>query len=230
MALLEKKFVNSDQLNRSFAKQICKILSKAIKERGSASLVVSGGRTPLPLFQILSQQKIEWSNITIALADERWVSNDHADSNEKLVRENLLVGEAANARFFAMKTGAADAVDAVESLTVSEQQPQVPFDVLILGMGEDAHTASLFPCCEQIEQGLDLSSEQTFIATTPKTAPHQRMSYTLQALIKAQNIFLHLTGDKKREVLFAALATKNEAEKPIKAVVDRAPVTLMWAP
>lgn len=230
MPLLEKKFVNTEQLNKSFAKQICKILTKAIKDNGSASLIVSGGRTPLPLFKILSQQAIDWANVTVALADERWVSNDHADSNEKLVRENLLVGAAASAQFFAMKTEANDAVDAVEILTESSQQPSLPFDVLILGMGEDAHTASLFPCCDQIEQGLDLTSGDTFIATTPKTAPHQRMSYTLPAIIAAKNIFLHLTGDKKREVLLAALATKNESEKPIKAVVDRAPVTLMWAP
>lgn len=230
MALKENHFSTKDELNVEFASQIARILTEAISNQGYASLVVSGGRTPLPLFQILSQQPLEWSKVTIALADERWVDNEHADSNEKLVRENLLVDKAANATFFAMKTSDQDASDAVERLTQSEQQPKLPFDVLILGMGEDAHTASLFPCCDQIQQGLDLNSGQTFIATTPKTAPHQRMSYTLPALIQAKNIFLHLTGDKKREVLLAALATKNEADKPIKAVVDRAPVTLMWAP
>jgi len=230
MALLENHFESTDELNTQFALKISQIITQAIAEKGQASLVVSGGRTPLPLFQMLSQQSLDWSKVTIALADERWVTNDHADSNEKLVRENLLVGEASKAHFFGMKTADENAEDAVNKLTSSKQQPQVPFDVLILGMGEDAHTASLFPCCDQIDQGLDMKSEQTFIATTPKTAPHQRMSYTLPALVQSKNIFLHLTGDKKREVLLAALATKNEAEKPIKAVVERAPVTLMWAP
>lgn len=230
MALIENTFANTEELNAAFASEISLILSQAITEKGAASLVVSGGRTPLPLFKILSQQTLDWSKVTIALADERWVANDHPDSNEKLVRENLLVDEASAATFFAMKTESANAEDAVTVLSQSSQQPAVPFDVLILGMGEDAHTASLFPCCDQISQGLNLSSGEVFIATTPKTASHQRMSYTLPALIKAKNIFLHLTGDKKREVLLAALSAENEAEKPIKAVVERAPVTLMWAP
>jgi len=230
MALIENKFVNPDQLNNTLANAISQILSQAIADSGSASLVVSGGRTPLPLFKLLSQQKLEWSKVTVGLADERWVDNTHSDSNERLVRDNLLVAEASAAKFFAMKTKHADASDAVTSLTESAQQPAVPFDVLILGMGEDAHTASLFPCCEQITQGLDICSDQSFIATIPKTAPHQRMSYTLPVLVKAKNIFLHLTGEKKLEVLLAALASDDELEKPIKAVVDRSSVNLMWAP
>jgi 6-phosphogluconolactonase len=230
MALTEKLFATAEALNQSFAEEITGILSAAIVERGSASLIVSGGRTPLPLFQKLSNQDIDWEKVTIALADERWVSPEHADSNEKLVRENLLTGKAASASFFAMKTDDENAEDAVATLSANNLQPKIPFDVLILGMGEDAHTASLFPCCDQIQAGLDMSSQQTFIATQPQTAPHQRMSYTLSALVKASNIFLHLTGDKKRQVLTEALTAKNEAEKPIKAVVERAPVTLMWAP
>ncbi|WP_100640807.1 6-phosphogluconolactonase [Alteromonas facilis] len=230
MALVEQHFASKEALVEEFAQQISTILAQAVATKGEASLVVSGGSTPLPLFQALSHAEIDWSNVVITLADERWVDNTDSASNEKLVRENLLVGNAAQAKFFALKTAHENAEDAVETLTQSDQQPQIPFDVLILGMGEDAHTASLFPCCDQIEQGLDMQSGNTFIATQPKTAPHQRMSYTLPALVSAKNIFLHLTGEKKLSVLKQALEAKSASEKPIKAVVDQTDVTLMWAP
>ena len=230
MSLQQTLFESREDLNKSFADTIVSILEAAIARDGKASLVVSGGSTPLPLFQALSQRDLAWSKVTITLADERWVDNQHDASNEKLVTDNLLVGKAAAAQFFALKTEHEDAQDAVTQLNSAADQPKQPFDVLILGMGEDAHTASLFPCCAQIQAGLALDNPSTFISTQPTTAPHQRMSYTLAALVKAKHIFLHLTGDKKRSVLEQALQTKNAEEKPIKAVVDNADVTLMWAP
>ena len=87
-------------------------------------------------------------------------------------------------------------------------------------MGEDGHTASLFPCSEQVQAGLDMNSGQRYIAVQPTTAPHQRMSLTLPALLNSKNIFLHLTGDRKRDVLEQAIAEGNEVAKPIVAVVQ----------
>ena len=104
-----------------------------------------------------------------------------------------------------------------------------PFDVLILGMGEDGHTASLFPCSEQIKAGLDMHSGQTLIAVQPTTAPHQRISLTLPALLNSRNIFLHLTGDKKKAVLDQALSADDSLEMPIRAVLQNADVELIWA-
>ncbi|WP_100657085.1 6-phosphogluconolactonase [Alteromonas flava] len=230
MALTEQHFTDRNALIVEFSARIAQLLSDAINAKGNASLVVSGGSTPLPLFQSLSQSSIDWSKVTVSLADERWVDNTHNDSNEKLVRENLLVEHAASANFFALKTAHSTAFEAEQSLEQSADQPARPFDVLILGMGEDAHTASLFPCCAQLAAGLDLNSGRSFIATEPTTAPHQRMSYTLPALVSAQNVFLHLTGDKKLAVLNDALAADSALDKPIKAVVDNCDVTLMWAP
>ena len=230
MALTEQKFATRNELNAAFAEQVADLLSEAVAANGTAFLAVSGGSTPLPFFQQLCQQAIDWSKVVVTLADERWVDNSSADSNEKLVRENLLVEKAAAARFFPLKTSHSDAFDAVSALAADDAQPKLPFDVLILGMGGDAHTASLFPCCAQIDAGLDLKSGNTFIAIEPTTAPHQRMSYTLPALVSAKNIFLHLTGAEKLSVLEHALSVANAAEKPIKAVVENADVNLVWAP
>ncbi|MFT5542674.1 MAG: 6-phosphogluconolactonase [Glaciecola sp.] len=230
MSLNSTTFSSANELVTVFSQRIADTLKQAISEKGSATLVVSGGSTPLPLFKALSARQIDWANVTITLADERWVEANDAASNEKLVTENLLQGKAAKARFVSLKTIHENAEDAVEELTATFSDIGLPFDVVILGMGEDGHTASLFPCSEQIEAGLDVNSPAILIATQPKTAPHQRMSFTLRALVSSAHVFLHLTGQKKLDVLNHALEHSTDLEKPIKAVCDKANVELMWAP
>jgi len=230
MALTTLSFDSSEALTAAFAEDLVSILNAAIKSRGRASLVVSGGRTPLPLFKQLSETDIEWDKVDITLADERWVSADHEASNTALVKANLIQNKASNANFVELKTDDADANDGVAAAEAAIATMSQPFDALILGMGEDGHTASLFPCSEQINDGLDMNSGHTCIAVQPTTAPHQRISLTLPALLNSRNIFLHLTGEKKKQVLFDALENSTEVQKPIIAVVNRAPVTLMWAP
>jgi len=178
----------------------------------------------------LSDTDLEWDKVDVTLADERWVNEDHDASNTSLVKNNLIQNKAAAARFVELKS---DVEDANEGVNVAERNlasMSQPFDALILGMGEDGHTASLFPCSEQVNDGLDMSSGRTCIAVQPTTAPHQRISLTLPALLNSRNIFLHLTGEKKKQVLLDAIENATEAQKPITAVVNRAPVTLMWAP
>lgn len=230
MPLTRSEFESVDALNASFADKIVKTLEAGISENGRASLVVSGGRTPLALFATLSNTGIAWDKVDITLADERWVENTDSASNEKMVRENLLVNLAAKANFVPLKTSHANAEDGVEECTARLASMQTPFDVLILGMGEDGHTASLFPCSEQVNAGLDMQSGNKFIAVQPTTAPNQRMSLTLPALLDSQNVFLHLTGEAKKRVLQKALDGSDEAGMPIRAVINRADVELVWAP
>ena len=229
MALVTNDFATPAELADAFAGRILGILQHAIVEKGSATLVVSGGRTPQPLFAKLAEADIDWSKVTITLADDRWVPVTDDASNDKLVREHLLVKKAAAATFITLKHDFVDAADAVPACEAALADITLPFDVLILGMGEDGHTASLFPCSEQIAAGLDLNSQKKYIAVQPTTAPHQRMSLTLPALLASKNIFLHLTGQSKKDVVLDALQA-NEIDKPIKAVLDRATVNLMWAP
>ena len=147
-----------------------------------------------------------------------------------MVRNNLLVNKAASANFVALKNANLDAADGVAECTANLEKMQTPFDVLILGMGEDGHTASLFPCSEQVLAGLDMDSGAQYIAVQPTTAPNQRMSLTLPALLNSKNIFLHLTGESKRTVLAEATSGGDETQMPIRAVLNRADVELVWAP
>lgn len=230
MALIETLYENVDALNDGFVAKIVALLSEGIKQNGRASLVVSGGRTPKAMFNALSDIDLDWSKVDITLADERWVDQQDDASNEKMVRGNLLINKAAKANFVGLKNANADAKDGVAECTSKLESIQTPFDVLILGMGEDGHTASLFPCSEQIHTGLDLGSGNKYLAVQPTTAPNQRMSLTLPALLNSKNIFLHLTGDSKRTVLADAMAGDDETQMPIRAVLNRADVELVWAP
>ena len=182
------------------------------------------------MFKQLSETELEWDKVDITLADERWVDESDEASNTSLVKQNLIQNKAAAARFVELKSDADDANDGVVTAQNNIADMAQPFDALILGMGEDGHTASLFPCSEQVLEGLDMNSGKTCIAVQPTTAPHQRISLTLPALLNSRHIFLHLTGEKKKQVLLDAIENATEAQKPITAVVNRAPVTLMWAP
>jgi len=168
--------------------------------------------------------------VTITLADERWVDNQHKDSNEKLLRENLLINEAHRANFIALKNSAADAANGesdLEQALASAGQ----FTVVILGMGDDGHTASLFPGAEALALGLDMSSGRTAIAVTPTEAPHQRISMTLPRLLDSKQVIIHISGAGKQAVLQAAQAGEDITELPIRAVLNQqaAPLSIYWA-
>jgi 6-phosphogluconolactonase len=228
MTLIE--FESSSALETELVNKVTVLLMRAIKKRGMASLVVSGGRTPVAFFNLLSQQVLDWSKVVLILADERWVEADHSDSNEKLVRENLLINEALAAKFIPLKNSAMDAVTG-EIQTESDIEPIGQFTLVILGMGDDGHTASLFPGAKTLALGLDMNSGRTAIAVTPPAAPHQRMSLTLPCLLNSQQIIIHITGAGKQDVLQAAQAGDDIAELPIRAILNQqiAPLSIFWS-
>ena len=231
MALSEQHFADTDALNAAFSSEIASLLTKDINETGKASLIVSGGRTPVGLFAALSENAIDWANVVVTLADERWVDENDEASNAKLVRTHLLVNHAAAATFVSMKTEHNDAYEAQHAVAERLADVPSPFTVTILGMGEDGHTASLFPCSAELTDGISETNTNICLAATPTTAPHQRMSLTLNAIVQSKNCFLHLTGDKKKQVLHEAMAEAEPANtKPIVSVIQRDDVTLFWAP
>jgi 6-phosphogluconolactonase len=230
MSIIEHNYESVETLNEQFAQQVAQLLAQGILENGNASLVVSGGRTPAAMFNTLSLQDIKWENVDVTLADERWVNEDDPASNAAMVKRELLINNAQKATFYGLKTSHQDASEAIDTLNQQLSQISTPFDVLILGMGEDGHTASLFPCSAQIKQGLDTSNTSDYIAVTPNTAPNQRMSLTLKRILDSKKVFLHLTGDTKKAVLHKALESDNALEMPIRAVLNKIDVNLVWAP
>ena len=224
------EFENASALDIALSEKVAALLSGSIEARGDASLVVSGGRTPMGFFHLLSQQSLDWSKVTILLADERWVGADHADSNEKLVRENLLINEASKATYLALKNSADQAVDG-EAECASALAELDTFTVVILGMGDDGHTASLFPGSDALAAGLAMDSGRDCIAVTPLHAPHQRMSLTLPRLLNSQQIVIHISGASKQQVLSQANSGDDVMELPIRAILQQqqAPLSIYWA-
>lgn len=224
------KFDNTSVLDAALVENVVQALTADLNLRGMATLVVSGGRTPKGFFQLLSQQALNWEKVTITLADERWVNAGHEASNEKLVRENLIINEACKAKFLPLKNAAVTAAEGVKELH-PKLLAEGRFSVVILGMGDDGHTASLFPGSTTLEAGLDMKSGDTCLSVQPLEAPHERMSMTLPRLLNSQKIILHLSGDNKLEVLNQVLNGDDIKELPVRAVLQqsRVPVQIFWA-
>ena len=212
-------FKSSEELVDSFCKTIIEKLKNAIKTKEKAVLLVSGGNTPKVLFEKLCRCDIAWEKVIVSLVDERWVNKRDEDSNEKLVKEYLLKDKASKASFLSLYQDGVEAQDCVEFCSNLVKKELFPCDVLILGMGDDSHTASLFPNNEKLEEGINLKNESYCVSMTPLTAKHARMSLTLSAILKADNIYLHIQGIGKKEVYEKALKEDNFLLSPISAVL-----------
>ncbi len=218
-------FSSREQLDLRFAEQVAQLLSNAISEKGSASIAVSGGSTPKGFFEALSKKSLAWDKVTITLADERWVDEASDASNTRLVKDNLLQNNAKDAQFFALKVAANLDEQTLAQLNKTASEQVLPFDVLILGMGEDGHTASLFPCSNEIKQALSLDNSDALMSVQPQSAPHQRITFTLSALLKSTAIFLHICGENKQQVLDKAIASDDVLVMPIRAFLHATNVT-----
>jgi 6-phosphogluconolactonase len=205
-------------------------LRQALQQRGRALLAVSGGKSPLPLFAALREQELDWEHVTVLLADERCVPGAHPDSNAALVRDHLLQGRALSAHwqpFFEQLPAGNSAGWPDASLTAladaaNERLAALawPLDVLVLGMGEDGHTASLFPAAPGLPQALASASPLAWVR--PATAPHARLTLTLPTLLAAGTIFLPLAGERKRQVFELACRQPSSA-LPVSLVLHQAP-------
>ncbi len=224
-------FPDQQTLVSALAEHLAAALRRDIAAQGRASLAVSGGSTPLPLFERLSALDIPWRNVLITLADERWVDAASPDSNEALVRRSLLRNRAEAATFIGLKTAAATAMEGAADCEAQLAALPRPFTAVILGMGNDGHTASLFPCAPQLAEAADLRCGTRCAALRPQTAPHERISLTLPALLDAREIILHITGPEKKAVLKRALAAGPPEEMPVRFILRQqtVPVAVYWA-
>lgn len=228
----EHRFPDPVALAHALSGEIKVDLEEAIAVRGTASLVVSGGRTPTRLFEQLRTEVLDWSKVWITLADERWVETTSAASNEKFVRETLLTGLAGSAHFVGLKNPAPAPEAGADWATRALTRVPHPFDVVLLGMGEDGHTASLFPGSLALNKALDRSVAPRCIAINALRAPHARLSLNLSALLDARRVILHIEGAAKWQVYQRAKTPGPVAELPVRSVLQQkeVPTDVYWAP
>lgn len=227
--------MSSASVTAPLSQHIADALQHAIEQRGRALLAVSGGKSPIALFERLREQAVDWRAVTVILVDERCVPHDHADSNTALVRQHLLQGPAAAARFvpFFDELPLGELNDEALSTLARRTNDRLvglawPLDVGVLGMGEDGHTASLFANAP----GLDvaLSTPDAVAWVRPPHAPHARLSLSLHALRSARALHLSIAGEAKRAVL-AQAQQGIDPERPVSYVLQTgaAPVHI-WSP
>lgn len=210
------------------ALNVAKQLSDAIDARGTATLVVSGGRSPVAFFQNLAKQKLDWSKVVVTLADERWVPVEHADSNAGLLKRYLLQGPAAKAKFLSLYSATANLEQAAEQADrLLAELP--PIDVLVLGMGDDGHTASLFPNSPNLIDALKADGTRHCYPMLAPTVPHQRLTMSRALLASAKYTVLSISGQSKLTTLSAALAGDDVAAMPIRAFLQPT-LEIYWCP
>ena len=220
---------NSESLASDLCQSIGEILIEAIRKKGRASIAVSGGSTPIPLFNELSLLNINWTKVDLTLADERWVDPTSADSNELLVRTHLIKNKASKVNFIPLKNDSKTVQDGQKKSEELLKNITLPFDVVVLGMGPDGHTASLFPCSEELSNAMDLDNPNMLVLTSPKTAPYQRISLTAKVITDSKNIFLHLNGSSKLHTLESAMKYKDSSKMPIYAFLENG-LSIYWSP
>ncbi len=214
----ERIFEAREDLAQSLAQDVADELWRAIEAKGKATLAVSGGTTPKLFFDKLSRMDLPWQRVTVTLVDERQVPETSDRSNARLVRNTLLRNKAAAAVFIPLTGGEA-----------AERLP--PFDVAILGMGNDGHTASFFPGADRLAEALDSGTQSKLVAITAPGAGEPRITFTLPVLEQSGRLKLHIEGAEKKSVLAEALADGPEEAMPVRAILRSAtPVTLYWSP
>ncbi|NNF78372.1 MAG: 6-phosphogluconolactonase [Rhizobiales bacterium] len=224
-------FRSSADLAAALANETANNLRAGLNDTGRASLIVSGGRTPLQFFAELAQTDLDWSGVDVFLADERWVPINSERSNAALVKRHLLHGRAEKAVFSPLYSDTQTPREAAARLTLHLANSRRPFDAVILGMGGDGHTASLFPDAPEIGSALGAEAASAMVLT-PASQPELRLSLTPSALTNTRFLALHIEGPEKREVFEKALELGDAEEMPIRAIMrnDIQQTQVYWCP
>ena len=233
--IVEKFFDDKAALTDELSQSLEQALRDGIEADGRAVLMVSGGSSPEPAYKHLSTLDLNWGHVDVAMVDERWVEASHEKSNEAFIKRTLLQNHGAAANFISMKNAAATAEQGVDECEVQFQALKRPFDVTILGMGPDGHTASLFPHAQGLENGLDSSQLVCAINAIESDVTGsitERMSLTLNAISQSKVVKLLISGDEKLAVYKQALAGGDVNDMPLRAVLNHPEINIevYWAP
>ncbi|MEM7639276.1 MAG: 6-phosphogluconolactonase [Pseudomonadota bacterium] len=201
-------FDDKAALQQGASDWIADALKDAIARRGSAVFMGSGGRTPGPIYETLSEADLDWAQVQIGLCDERWVDVDHPASNGAMMQQTLIQNKAAAATYIAMKVAGEDpfaAIDAVNDLYMDASLT----DVMLLGMGPDAHTLSWFAGGRGYDSAIDPDTTSVVAAVeaieSDVTGPNLlRMTLTQPCVAYARRVLLLITGADKRAVFESA--------------------------
>jgi 6-phosphogluconolactonase len=225
-------FANGTELAEALATVVASVLAEAVAARGEAAIAVSGGSTPKAFFKALSVKDINWKKVVITLVDERFVPPENDRSNHALVSSMLLQNKAAAAKFLPLYHAVADPEDAAFAATSDAKRLPRPFDVVILGMGGDGHTASFFPGGNHLEQALSARTPRGVITMLAADAIEPRLTFTFSALQDARLLVLHIEGEAKKPVIDEALAQGAAGPLPIARVIGTASsdTEIYWAP
>ena len=218
------RYPDREMMMLRLADRLAGELGDFLRRHERVSLAVPGGTTPGPVFDVLSDLRIAWERVTVLPTDERWVDPDSPRSNARLIRERLLTGPAAAAGFVSLASAEPTPEAALPDL-IAAVTPHLPLTVLLLGMGEDGHVASLFPGADRLAEALDDAAPPVMALSAPG-APEPRISLTAPVLTGALSVHLLITGPAKRAALEAAANARPEAA-PVRLVLDQA--MIHWA-
>ena len=232
MGIARHDWPDRQALAQGLTGDIAQRLAHRIASQGEAYLAVSGGTTPVRVFEALAQRDIDWARVTITLVDERWVEETSPRSNAALVKQHLLQNKASAARFLPLYSR--DHTPQAGWLAAELRLRMAPkaLTVAVLGMGEDGHTASFFPGGDRLAAALDPNSRRLTEIIHAPGAGETRITLTLATLLTAEHLILHTEGETKRRVLEQAIAPGPGADMPVRAVLhpDKVAVDLHWAP
>lgn len=218
------EYPDAELMMFTLADKLASELAAQLRTNDGASLCVPGGTTPGPVFDVLSGVGLDWDRVTIFLNDERWVPETSLRSNGRLLRQRLLTGKAAAATFLPLYADTPEPEASVGALEAAIA-PHLPISVLLLGMGADMHTASLFPGADRLAEAL-APDAPVLMPMRAEGAGEPRITLTARVLADAMSIHLLITGKEKRAALERAMGLSPE-EAPVRAVLDNA--TVHWA-
>ena len=230
-----REFESRADADAALAEFLGNCIQQAITDKGAATIMLSGGSTPVKAYEALSAAALNWDKVNVGLVDDRWVDENSPGSNAAMIRRTLLKNAAAAANFMTLKTDDDLPQYGVDALEERLSHFAKPFNVCVMGMGTDGHTASWFPGSLGLIEALDIENPNYVCAIDANGAPvageyQHRISLTLTGVMHARDIALYITGDEKREI-FQNSDRHSVNDCPVKALLAAGPrLTVFWAP